>query len=35
MEEKRIRGRPRLGMLDEVATESYVDLNRKAEDKES
>jgi hypothetical protein len=34
MEGKRIRGRPRLGMLDDLITHSYVDMKRKTEDRE-
>ena len=33
MEGKRIRGRPRLGMLDDLITHSYVDMKRIAEDR--
>ena len=33
MEGKRSRGRPRLGMLDDLITHSYVDMKRKAEDR--
>ena len=32
MEGKRGRGRPRLGMLDDLITHSYVDMKRRAED---
>ena len=34
MEGKRIRGRPRLGMLDDLISHSYVDMKRKTEDRE-
>src|ERR1043165_4914434 len=34
MEGKRIRGRPRLGMLDDLIAHSYVDMKRKTEDRE-
>src|ERR1044071_8145793 len=34
MEGKRIRGRPRLGMLDDLITHSYADMKRKIEDRE-
>ena len=33
MEGKRARGRPRLGMLDELMTGSYVDMKRRTEDR--
>jgi hypothetical protein len=35
MEGKRGRGRPRLGMLDDMITHSYADMKRKTEDRES
>jgi len=34
MEGRRVRGRPRLGMLDEIITDSYVDMKRRTEDRE-
>ena len=34
MEGSKPRGRPRLGMLDDLITASYVDMKRKAEDRE-
>ena len=34
MEGKRTRGRPRLGMLDDLITHSYVDMKRRTEDRE-
>src|SRR5437899_12913092 len=34
MEGNKPRGRPRLGMLDDLITVSYVDMKRKAEDRE-
>src|SRR5688572_24608129 len=34
MEGRRVRGRPRLGMLDEIKVGSYVDMKRKSEDRE-
>src|SRR5438034_11383836 len=34
MEGSKPRGRPRLGMLDNLITASYVDMKRKAEDRE-
>jgi hypothetical protein len=33
IEGKRIRGRPRLGMLDDLITHSYVDMKRITEDR--
>ena len=33
MEGSRPRGRPRLGMLDDLITSSYVDMKRKTEDR--
>ena len=33
MEGKRARGRPRLGMLDEIKLGSYVDMKRRKEDR--
>ncbi len=35
MEGKRIRGRPRMGMLDDLITDSYVDMKRRAEDRQN
>ena len=34
MEGRRVRGRPRLGMLDEIKVGSYVDMKRRSEDRE-
>src|SRR6478609_9650886 len=34
MEEKRTRGRPRMGMIDDVLDETYGDMKRKAENRE-
>ena len=34
MEGRRPRGRPRKGMLDEIMTSSYVEMKRRAEDRE-
>ena len=35
MEGKRPRGRPRMGMIDDVLDETYGDMKRKAENRES
>src|SRR6476469_9261382 len=35
MEEKRPKGRPRMGMIDDVLDETYGDMKRKAENRES
>src|SRR6478609_1166225 len=35
MEGKRRRGRPRMGMIDDVLDETYGDMKRKAENRES
>ena len=34
MEGKRVRGRPRQGMLNDLIMHSYVDMKRKTEDRE-
>ena len=34
MEGRRVKGRPRLGMLDEIKEGSYVDMKRRSEDRE-
>ena len=35
MGEKRPKGRPRMGMIDDVLDETYGDMKRKAENRES